>query len=75
MLANVPSCADAFAHCQVSALALPSGSSTLAVSAVPVAGVSESNDTVPGSSRFVTETVTATLPLPPCPSLAVTVTA
>ena len=75
MSAYVPPCVSDRDHCQVTALTLPSGSSTLAVNAVPTAGVAVPNVTDPASSTFVTVTVTASSAALPCGSDAFTVTA
>ncbi len=72
--AYVPSSVSDRAHCQLTALTLPSGSARVAVNATPTAGVSAPNVTDPASSTFVTVTVTASVTALPCWSDAFTVT-
>ena len=62
------------AHCQLRPVTPPSGSVNTAVNAVSTSGLFEDNVTAPGSSTFVTLTVTTMLSEAFEGSVAVTVT-
>ena len=82
MAVKLPVAVEAHDHCHVTPTVAPSGSLSVAVSAVPACGRPDESATVPASSALVTSTVTSTvsstavsgLPLRSVPSDTSTVT-